>query len=146
LDVWRATSLVTSVAAVALALTLAAPRPALPPIVVVLSAPAPISPAASGERESAAFVASISADGRSMVTKPLSRVSLQADRSLELWALPPQGAPRSLGVISTSQATVVERGQLLRGTDAFAVTLEPAGGSPSGAPTGPVLYVGKLVL
>jgi anti-sigma-K factor RskA len=146
LEVWRATSLVTGVAAVALAVTLASPRPVQPPIVVVLSAPAPIAATANGEREAAAFVASISGDGRSMVTKPLSRVSLQADRSLELWALPPQGAPRSLGVISTSQATVVQRGQLLRGTDAFAVTLEPAGGSPSGAPTGPVLYVGKLVL
>ena len=27
----------------------------------------------------------------------------------------------------------------------YAVSLEPAGGSPSGVPTGPVLFTGKLV-
>jgi anti-sigma-K factor RskA len=94
----------------------------------------------------ARFVASISADGRAMVTRPLAPVSVQPDRSLELWALPPSGAPRSLGVISASGSTVVRRGQVLQGTSALAVTLEPPGGSPSGAPTGPVLYVGKLTL
>jgi anti-sigma-K factor RskA len=35
---------------------------------------------------------------------------------------------------------------VLEGTDAFAVTLEAAGGSPDGKPHGPVLYVGKLTL
>ena len=113
---------------------------------VVLSEPAPIAPTANSDRAPPVFVASISGDGRSMVTKPLSRLTLRSDRSLELWALPPQGAPRSLGVISTDQATVVQRNELLKGTDGLAVTLEPAGGSPSGAPTGPVLYVGKLSL
>jgi anti-sigma-K factor RskA len=144
LSVWRAVSLVTSVAT--LAVVLVSPRPVLPPIVVVLSEPAPIAPTANSDRAPPVFVASISGDGRSMVTKPLSRLTLRSDRSLELWALPPQGAPRSLGVISTDQATVVQRNELLKGTDGLAVTLEPAGGSPSGAPTGPVLYVGKLSL
>jgi anti-sigma-K factor RskA len=94
----------------------------------------------------ASFVASISADGRAMVTKPITNVSLQADRALELWAVPPQGAPRSLGLISAQGATVVKRGKVLDNTAALAVSLEPSGGSPTGAPTGPVLYVGKLVL
>jgi anti-sigma-K factor RskA len=71
---------------------------------------------------------------------------MEANRSLELWSLPPQGAPRSLGLIAADKATVVQRGKVLDGTAAFAVSLEPAGGSPTGAPTGPVLYVGKLVL
>jgi len=91
-------------------------------------------------------VASISADGRAMVTRPISNVSLQADRALELWAVPPQGAPRSLGLISAQGATVVKRGKVLDNTAALAVSLEPTGGSPTGAPTGPILYVGKLVL
>ena len=71
-------------------------------------------------------------------------VSLQADRSLELWAVPATGAPRSLGVISAAGATVVQRGKLLDNTTALAVSLEPPGGSPTGRATGPVLYVGKL--
>ena len=143
---WRAFSAVAGVATLALAVMLANPGPALPPIVVVLSAatPAPGSPA--GAAVPASFVASITADGRAMVTKPLVNVSMEANRSLELWSLPPSGAPRSLGVIAADKATVVQRGKVLEGTDAFAVTLEPAGGSPSGKPTGPVLYVGKLIL
>jgi anti-sigma-K factor RskA len=36
------------------------------------------------------------------------------------------------------------RTQLLRDTAAFAVSLEPAGGSPTGAPTGPIVSLGKL--
>jgi anti-sigma-K factor RskA len=60
--------------------------------------------------------------------------------------VPPQGAPRSLGLVSGEQATTVQRGLLLRDTAAFAVSLEPSGGSPTGAPTGPILSIGKLQL
>jgi anti-sigma-K factor RskA len=140
---WRGFSVVASIAALTLAVLLASPGPVRPPIVVVLSAAAAPAPGAVAP---ASFVASITADGRAMVTKPLVQVSMQADRSLELWSLPPNGAPRSLGVIAADKATVVQRDKVLEGTDAFAVTLEPAGGSPSGKPTGPVLYVGKLTL
>ena len=50
--------------------------------------------------------------------------------------VPPSGAPRSLGLIAADKATVVQRGKVLEGTDAFAVTLEAAGGSPDGKPHG----------
>jgi len=129
---------------VSLAVLLLSPPPSQPPIVVVLSAAGGVAP--EGGVIPASFVASISADGRAMVTRPISNVSLQADRSLELWAVPPQGAPRSLGLISAQGATVVKRGKVLDNTAALAVSLEPTGGSPTGAPTGPILYVGKLVL
>lgn len=137
---WRGFSALAGVAALALAVMLVNPGPAQPPIVVVLSAATP------GAVPAASFVASISADGRAMVTRPITNVRLQADRSLELWSLPPSGAPRSLGLIAADKATVVQRGKVLEGTDAFAVTLEAAGGSPDGKPHGPVLYVGKLTL
>ena len=95
------------------------------------------------------FVASVSGDGRALVTRPLLPVSVEANRVLELWSVPPDGAPRSLGPISSSGATVIARerlpASLLKGgTAALAVSLEPPGGSPTGAPTGPVLYAGKL--
>lgn len=144
LAVWRAFSGVATVAAVTLAVLLALPQPSQPPIVVVLSAAGGAAP--EGGVTPASFVASISADGRAMVTKPITTVALQADRALELWAVPPEGAPRSLGLISAQAATVVKRGKVLDNTAALAVSLEPPGGSPTGAPTGPILYVGKLVL
>jgi anti-sigma-K factor RskA len=142
---WRGFSALAGAATLALAVMLANPGPAQAPIVVVLSA-APATGTAAGAVETASFVASISADGRAMVTRPLVNVSLQPDRSLELWSLPPSGAPRSLGVISSDKATIVHRGKVLEGTDALAVTLEASGGSPDGKPHGPILYVGKLVL
>jgi len=69
---------------------------------------------------------------------------VQADKALELWAVPPKGAPRSLGLISANGTTIVKKGKVLVDTAALAVSLEPPGGSPTGAPTGPVLWAGKL--
>jgi anti-sigma-K factor RskA len=142
---WRGFSAIGTAVAVGLALLVVSPGPVQPPIVVVLSAAAAPPGSPAGTVAPASFIASISPDGRAMVTKPLVNVSMEAGRSLELWSLPPQGAPRSLGVIAADKATVVQRGKVLEGTTGFAVSLEPAGGSPTGAPTGPILYVGKLL-
>ncbi len=138
---WRGFAALASVAALSLAVLLASPGPALPPIVVVMNATAP---AAEGGVLPASFVASISGDRRAVVTKPLVNVALQPDRVLELWAAAGKNPPRSLGLISASGASVVRRASLPPGTDHLAVSLEPPGGSPTGAPTGPVLYVGQL--
>jgi anti-sigma-K factor RskA len=149
LSFWRAASGFATVAAISLAVLLATPQPQAPPVVVVLQAAegAPAGPTGGGT-----FVASFSADGRSLVTRPVQPVALQVDRALELWAVPPQGAPRSLGLISASGLTVIRRDKLpqalldQRNTAALAVSVEPSGGSPTGAPTGPVVFAGKLQL
>lgn len=147
LGVWRGASAFATVAALAFALSWAQRKPeataiaSVPPIIVVI---APNPEAASVLQ--AGFAAGISADGRSIVIRPLHDISPGAGRALELWALPAQGVPRSLGLVSGHQPTTVQRAVLLQETAAFAVSLEPAGGSPSGAPTGPVVSVGKLQL
>jgi len=144
---WRGLAGLASTATVVLAIVLALPQPAQPPIVVVLG---PAAPPAGGGVVAASFVASISPDGRSLVTRPITNVRLESNRSLELWAVPkarpgqPADSPRSLGVISADGATVVQRGKVLDDVDALAVSLELSGGSPSGKPTGPILNVGKL--
>lgn len=143
---WRTASGLATVAAVGLGLLLANPQPQQPPVVVVLQA------AEGAPAGSASFVASVSADGGALVTRPIQPVALEASRALELWAVPPQGAPRSLGLISASGVTVIRRDKLpqalldQRNTAAFAVSVEPPGGSPTGAPTGPVVFAGKLQL
>ena len=139
---WRGLAGFASIAALSLAVLLASPSSVQPPILVVLSSTAP----GAGSTVPASFVASISGDGRAVVTRPLTQVALQPDRALELWAAAGAGAPRSLGLISASGASVVRKAVLPPGTDHLAVSLEPPGGSPTGAPTGPVLYVGKLTL
>jgi len=141
---WRGLAALATVAALSLAVLLAAPGPAQPPIIVVMNATTPPAGTAPGAIVPASFVASISGDGRAVVTRPLTGVSVEADRALELWAIAGSNAPRSLGLISANAATVVRRGRLPAGTDALAVSLEPPGGSPTGTPTGPVLFVGRL--
>ncbi len=142
---WRSLSMFAGVVALSLLVLFANPQPSQPPIIVVLNSTAPPTDA-PGAVTPASFVASISGDGKAIVTQPLIGVSVQADRALELWAVPGKGAPRSLGLISASGASVFKKSKLPAGTAALAVSLEPPGGSTTGAPTGPVLYVGKLVL
>jgi anti-sigma-K factor RskA len=139
LALWRSISGVATAAAVALWLVAIQVPPAQAPIVVVLGA----NPEAAATLN-ASFVASVSADGRALVLKPLNDLTMTPGRALELWAVPAQGAPRSLGLIQAAGATTLLRAQLLRDTAAFAVSVEPAGGSPTGAPTGPIVSVGKL--
>ncbi|MES2956965.1 MAG: anti-sigma factor [Pseudomonadota bacterium] len=145
LALWRGVSALASAATLGLALLLVLPGPAQPPVVVVLQG---TGGAAQGVNS---FVASVSADGRALVTRPLLTVSVEANRVLELWSVPPEGAPRSLGLIAADGPTVIDRrrlpASLLKGgTAALAVSVEPPGGSPTGAPTGPVVYAGKLQL
>jgi anti-sigma-K factor RskA len=149
LGLWRGLSGLATAAVLVLTVALVRTPPAAPPIVVVLEGQA--GTAAAG----ASFVASVAGDGQSMVMQPLlqqvSAGSLAAGRALELWSVPPQGAPRSLGLVADSGVTVLPRhrlpADLLRGgTAALAVSVEPPGGSPTGAPTGPVVFVGKLRL
>jgi anti-sigma-K factor RskA len=72
-----------------------------------------------------------------------------AGTALELWTVTTEGeAPVSLGLIppgANAQVTVAgaERDRIGSGAH-FAISLEPAGGSPTGQPTGPVLAVGDL--
>lgn len=138
LSLLRTLSFVATVSVIGLAALLSNPPPAQPPLIVVLNSTAPT------EGAPAAIVASISGDGKALVTQPLMNVDVKADRTLELWAVPGAGAPRSLGLISATGASVFKRNKLPPGTAALAVSLEPTGGSTTGAPTGPVLYVGKL--
>ncbi len=66
----------------------------------------------------------------------------------ELWALPEGGAPVSLGVLpaagaSSRQLTLIQMQALAHSTQ-VAVSIEPRGGSPTGQPTGEVLYTAAL--
>ncbi|MFJ5284872.1 anti-sigma factor domain-containing protein [Pseudomonas sp. NPDC088429] len=80
--------------------------------------------------------------------EPLTLAAVDADRSLELWAIPADGKPISLGMIPAGGKGKVELSEAQRGLIgqpiALAVSLEPKGGSPTGQPTGPVLYQGAL--
>jgi anti-sigma-K factor RskA len=92
----------------------------------------------------------VSAGRRSsqMRVKTLDPAIHVADASLELWALPKGGKPKSLGVFSLAKDVLrlaSSADQSLSDVPMLAVSLEPKGGSPTGLPTGPVLYSGPCV-
>ena len=141
---WRALAGLATAATLGMVVLMTTPGVVQPPVLIVLQGTGAESPAGG-------FVASVSGDGQSLVTRPLMQVAVQPDRVLELWSVPPQGAPRSLGLIKADGVTVLDRRRLPQtllkgGTSALAVSVEPPGGSPTGTPTGPVVFAGKLQL
>jgi anti-sigma-K factor RskA len=98
---------------------------------------------------SPAFLMTVDVDARTLTIRPVAAQQL-AGKSYELWLVNEKlGAPKSLGVVGDRPFSVSPQLASYATSDirdaTYAVTLEPEGGSPSGAPTGPVLYAGKLV-
>ncbi|WP_295813671.1 anti-sigma factor [uncultured Nitratireductor sp.] len=69
-------------------------------------------------------------------------------RDFELWAIEGDNPPVSLGVVPVGSSVHVALdealGAAIEAGAVFAITTEPPGGSPSGAPTGPVVALGDL--
>jgi len=106
------------------------------------------------------LVASLAADGTdvrylvlydpSLGEVGLSHVSGEraSGHDFELWMIEGDNAPVSMGVIPIGASThlvvdAASRAKLAQGA-VLAVSLEPAGGSPTGQPTGPVVAAGDL--
>jgi anti-sigma-K factor RskA len=144
LGLWRGLTLAGFATALALSVILLSPRPETPiqTLVVVLA----------GQDARPALVASVDRSSRTLTVKSVAPVQPASDRVLQLWALPEQGNPRSLGLIPASGSGLwiarmdlpAPAGQALQNIPALAVSLEPLGGSPTGLPTGPVLYSGPI--
>jgi anti-sigma-K factor RskA len=72
------------------------------------------------------------------------------NHSPELWVIPADGKPRSMGVMNASapawaKVPATASGVLAAGVT-IAVSVEPVGGSPAGQPTGPVILTGKMTV
>ena len=85
--------------------------------------------------------------GRLVVRSP-SLTAPPSSRDYELWALPAGAAAVSLGVLpvrgETSLALSAAQRRALSRAAQLAVSIEPVGGSPTGQPTGPVVFVAPL--
>ncbi|AVO41836.1 anti-sigma factor [Simplicispira suum] len=99
------------------------------------------------EKAAAALLVTFDARDQQLQLQRVGGFEVPGDRSLQLWALPAAGKPRSLGVLADgrSQALPATPGEV-QGVPMLAISLEPKGGVPSeGGPTGPVLFTGEWI-
>jgi anti-sigma-K factor RskA len=79
---------------------------------------------------------------------PLGPTTVPQQKALQFWTKGKDwGAPVSLGLVKPGQSVKLTLDKLppLQPEQLFEITLEPATGSPTGRPTGPVLYIGRAV-
>lgn len=137
---WRATALLSMAASVALAAVLVL-RPAETQVryITLLQAP---------ETQRTGWVVETTAGERIRLVPIDAGTVVPADKSLQFWTKP-QGAdrPTSLGLVNPNARLElpVARSPGVGEQQLFELTLEPQGGSPTGLPTGPILFVGRSV-
>lgn len=140
LQFWRGLAIAASAVAAALiiylATALAPPVPQAPPVIAVLADQ-------SGEP---AWIATAGPRSGEIAVAALRPQQPNADRAFELWRIT-GGTPHPLGLLQpqAEQSTVLSPKELPAPGDVLAVSLEPAGGSPTGLPTGPVVSQGKVL-
>lgn len=145
-NLWRGYAAAATALAASLAFFLVArpadspvPPPAAPPLVAMMGS----------EGGTARLVASFDPDRRSLVVAPAAGVEAVPGHSHELWLIPADGKPRSMGLVAPGaprrMAIAAPLLAEMKPEATLALSVEPTGGSPSGQPTGPVIASGKLV-
>ncbi len=138
---WRAGAIAASSVAALLAIGFAAreiTRHAVPREYVAILQKDAASPA---------FEVTVNLDRQELTVRPVA-AEPPPGKAYELWIIDAKlGAPRSLGVIGLApraeSLAAYDRAVVKNAT--YAVTVERPGGSPNGRPSGPPVFVGKLV-
>jgi len=148
LSFWRASSFASALLALALVIMVAIPKPEAPVdagrIVVVMNDLATRKPAMTASWEPG------QRGGRTLRIRVIGHAEMGPNTAWELWMLPGgDQKPVSLGLITTHETQVVKIPEALAArldaAQGLAMSVEPAGGSPTGLPTGPVLYAGESI-
>jgi anti-sigma-K factor RskA len=136
LALWRGLAIGAAAAAAALVVYIAVlPSPTEPQVIAVLV----------DQSGQPAWVATSGPSHRVAVAAILPPVVDQS-HALELWAVA-GGLPRPLGLLATTpgERLILPSGAVPRAGGTLAISLEPPGGSPTGQPTGPILYQGRIL-
>jgi len=148
LSFWRVSSFASGLLALALIVFVAVPIPQTPVeagrMVVVMNDLATRKPAMTASWEPG------QRGGRTLRIRVIGHAEMAANTAWELWMLPGgDQKPVSLGLITTHETQVVKIPDALAArldaAQGLAMSVEPAGGSPTGLPTGPVLYAGESI-
>jgi anti-sigma-K factor RskA len=99
------------------------------------------------DQSSASMLVTFDPNSKKLTLQRVGDFQEGADKSLQLWALPPSGGPRSLGVLSQERLLKLAAAEGdVREVPTLAISLEPKGGVASETgPTGPVLFKGALI-
>lgn len=146
LGFWRGAALASAAVAVALAVTLAVITPAThrPDTMVVVM---------SDDKSTPALSVSWPTQQKGhpkLRIRVLGHAEMPTGTAWELWMIPGgDQKPVSLGLINTdpTQELVIPQklAPVINSAWGLAMSVEPAGGSPTGLPTGPVIYKGQRI-
>jgi anti-sigma-K factor RskA len=139
LSFWRGLGLVSTTVALILVSVLLTrlPEPGAPVTSYVATL--------TNEQSQPVVVITGDAKRRQLTVKVVAKQDIAPDKSLELWAVPKQGAPRSLGLVAANGSVTLPlpENATPETVPVLAISLEPKGGSPNpNAPSGPVIYKG----
>lgn len=141
---WRALAIGATGIAAALAVYVGLRQPSPVPEAM---APAPMVATLSGEANPAIVTVSYDATSGQMTVAPKSLTAGKGDA--ELWIIPEDGKPRSLGVIDTTapagHSVPSDKRSFVHPGATFAITIERKGGSPTGLPEGSVVASAKII-
>jgi anti-sigma-K factor RskA len=141
---WQAATAAGVAAALALGFVAIDRQPMTAPTVPTPQSRPPLVAVLTGEHAGALAV-SFDRDAGRLSLAP-SGLDLDG-RDAELWVIPADGRPRSLGVVAGAAGSTRPPPPLARVLEAgvtLAISVEPIGGSPTGQPTGPVILSGKM--
>lgn len=119
-----------------------------PPVVPTVQTPAPLVAALGSETGNTAITARYDIQNGELLLTP---VSLDTGKLYpELWIVPADGKPRSLGMMAVGKPTIVavtpEMRQFMAAGGTLAITPEPENGGPGGNPSGAIIASGKITV
>jgi anti-sigma-K factor RskA len=146
-NLWRGYSAIATALAASLALFLVTRPSAAPP--AQPSSPSQLVAMMEAQGSPAKLVATYDPASRILLVAPAAGVSVAPGHSHQLWLIPADGKPRPMGLFEPGapRRMAVPPAMLaeMKADVTLALSVEPAGGSPTGLPTGPILASGKLV-
>lgn len=146
---WRGAT-AGSLALAAASLAMVAVLATRPPPIIVTPPPAPmmnarLMPTAGGQPM---FLAAYDPQRKAVLVASLVPPGSDPNHSHELWLIPADGKPRSLGLVEqgASKSMPISDQMAAMATEgaSMAVSVEPMGGSKQDGPSGPVAAAGKL--
>ncbi|MGN6278788.1 MAG: anti-sigma factor [Sphingomonas sp.] len=145
---WRAAAVAASVAAVLAIWLVARPQPQQAPQPQIVAAPHRLMVASLTLSDKSRSLPAL-VDVTSGEIRTADSPSVADGKSAELWLIGADGVPKAVGLLAETGPSqwhypLARRAELAQGAT-LAISIEPAGGSPTGKPTGPVVASGVLL-